>query len=137
VADIHVYKGEVTSGGVDGILVSEGGANTSPIIVGPLNGNNNEVSESLKLSIRCDPDFLTIGETLISILGLTASKWALALDNEGVPGIFKEYGETLVIPGIITDVNTIFWTKAKSDTFDIKPDDSYVSFNVQAEVRKV
>jgi len=122
VADIHVYKGEVTSGGVDGILVSEGGANTSPIIVGPLNGNNNEVSESL---------------TLISILGLTASKWALALDNEGVPGIFKEYGETLVIPGIITDVNTIFWTKAKSDTFDIKPDDSYVSFNVQAEVRKV
>lgn len=136
-ADIHVYKGNVTSGGVDGTLVSEGGLQTSPIEIGPLDQSIGEVSDSVKLAIRCSLENVTIGDVTITPLGTTSSKWALALDDNNSPGAFKGYGETLTISSAINSTNTIFWVKAKSDIFDEKENDTSVSFSVQAKLRKV
>jgi len=136
-ADIHVYKGSVTLGGVDGTLVSEGGLQTSPIEIGPLDQSISEVSDSVKLAIRCSPEYATVGDVIITPVGTTFLKWALAPDNNNSPGVYRGYGETLTIPGIINSTNTIFWVKAKSDILDAKENDTSVSLNVQAEVRKV
>ena len=136
-ADIHIYKGTVTAGGTDGTLVSEGGAQTSPITVGPLNATNNEVSTDQKLAIRCDIGFATSGSTTITPTGTTAAKWALAPDNAGSAGTYGAYGAALTISSVINAVNTIFWTKAKATSDESPVNDVSVSLQVSATVAAV
>jgi len=133
-ADIHVYKGTVTAGGTDGTLVSEEGAQTAPITVGPLNSTNNEVSTDQKLAIRCDTGYVTSGDTAITPTGTTAAKWALAPDNAGVAGVYGAYGAALTISSAIDATNTIFWAKAKSTSDESPVNDVSVSLQVSATV---
>jgi len=133
-ADIHVYKGTVTAGGTDGTLVSEAGAQTAPITVGPLNSTNNEVSTDQKLAIRCDAGYTTSGDTTITPTGTTAAKWALAPDNAGAAGTYGAYGAALTISSAIDATNTIFWTKAKSTSDESPVNDVSVSLQVSATV---
>ncbi|MFL0197394.1 hypothetical protein ACJDU8_17765 [Clostridium sp. WILCCON 0269] len=133
---IHVYQGSVTSGGTDGIQVSEG-TETSPIIVGPLNATNNEESAAIKLAIRCDAGYNTSGNTVITPTGTTADKWALAPDNAGVAGSFGAYGSALTISSVIGTTNTVFWVKAKAVSTESPSNDTSVDLVVSTAVNAV
>ena len=117
---IHIYQGSVVAGNTSGTQVSEGDS-ISPITC-TLNATNNQVSDPIKLAIRCDganpPDapngYTTTTNTIITPTGTTYDKWALALDNSGSAGTFEAYGDPLTITDIIGTTNTIFWVKAKS-----------------------
>jgi len=133
-ADIHIYKGTVTAGGTNGTLVSEAGAQTSPIEIGQLNATNNEVSTDQKLAIRCDTGYTTSGDTTITPTGTTAAKWALAPDNAGAAGTYGAYGAALTISSAIDATNTIFWVKAKATSDESPSNDVSVSLQVSATV---
>ena len=108
-AYIHVYQGaSITSGGTDGTQVSEGDS-TSPISC-VLNASNNEISSNIKLALRCETGYLTVGDLIITPTGDSASKWALSLD--GIT--FEAYGDPLTITSVIDATNTIFYVKARA-----------------------
>lgn len=132
-AYIHIYKGSPTGGGLNGTMVSEG-SGTSPIDSGLLNANINEESAPIKLSIRCDAGYQTSGNTVITPIGLTASKWALASDNNGVPGAWLAYGSTLTIASAIGSTNVIFWAKAKATSDENPVRDTVVDLQVTATI---
>jgi len=129
---IHIYQGAVTAGGTNGTQVSEG-TNLAPVSVGPLNATDNEVSDPVKLAVRCDEGFITSGNTIISLTGETADKWALAPDNAGQAGTFGAYGAALTITAPVGDTNTIFWAKARATEDEPDPtNDRKVKFNTAA-----
>lgn len=132
-AYIHVYQGTVTTGGVDGNLVSEGGTGTSPISV-TLNATNNQVSSPIKLAIRCDTGYVTSGNTTITPTGTSSTKWALAPDNGGVAGTFGSYGAALTVSSVINATNTIFWAEAKATSDEIPNNDSSTELVVSATI---
>ena len=136
-ADIHIYKGTVTAGGTNGTLVSEAGAQTSPIEIGQLNATNNEVSTDQKLAIRCDTGFVTSGDTTITPTGTTAAKWALAPDDAGSAGTYGSYGAVLTVSSAIDATNTIFWAKAKATSDESPVNDVSVSLRVSAIIAAV
>ncbi len=119
-AYIHIYQGDVTSGGADGTLVSEG-AGDAPITIGPLKASVNEVSDPVKLAIRCDTGYITSGDVTITPDGYSADKWALAPDSSGSAGTFGAYGAALTISSAIDATNTLFWVKAKAANDEPNP----------------
>jgi len=135
-AYIHVYQGaSITSGGTEGTLVSEG-TGLSPISV-TLNATNNEVSSPIKLALRCETGYQTVGNTVITPTGTTASKWQLAPDNAGSAGTFGAYGDPLTISSVIGATNTLFWAKAKSTSDETPINDSSVDLEVTATIEAV
>jgi len=119
-ANIHVYKGTVTAGSTNGTQVSEG-TGAEPISIGPLKASLNEESDPVKLAIRCEADYETIGNTTITPTGTSSAKWALAPDNAGSAGAFGSYGAALTISSTIDDTNTLFWAKAKATNDEANP----------------
>jgi hypothetical protein len=132
-AYIHVYQGAVTSGGTNGTQVSEG-TGSAPIVVGPLKASLNEESSPIKLAIRCENGYETVGNTTITPTGTSASKWALAPDNAGSPGSFGSYGAALTISSTIGATNTLFWAKAKATSGEAVGSDTSVDLVVAATV---
>lgn len=112
-AYIHVYKGNPTAGGVDGQQVSEE-TELMPITTAPLQASVNQEGQPIKLAIRCETGWQTGGDTVIIPGGPTTDKWALAHDVSGVAGVFMDWGASLTIANTITDVNTVFWVKARA-----------------------
>jgi len=116
---LHIYCGTPTAGGTDGQILSEGD-HSAPITIGPLNASTNQVSSPVKLAVRADVDgasgkaYVTADVTTITPTGTTADDWALAPDNGGSAGTFGAYGAALSLAAGITNVNTIFWAKAKA-----------------------
>lgn len=135
-ANIHVYQGSVTSGGTDGTQVSEG-TGLAPIAVGPLKASINEESSPIKLAVRCDTDYETVGDTTITPTGTSSAKWALAPDNAGSAGSFGSYGAALTISSTIDDTNTIFWAKAKATSGEAIGNDTSVDLVVSATITAV
>lgn len=130
---IHVYKGTVTSGGTDGTQVSEG-TGATPISVGPLDASTNEESAAIKLAARCESGYQTSGNTVITPVGTTAAKWALAPDNAGVPGTWGAYGSALTISSVIGATNQLFWAKAKATSDENPANDTSVDLQVAATI---
>ena len=135
---IHVYQGVPTSGGTDGVAVSEGGAQTNPIPF-TLNATTSQVGTALKLAIRTDATYQTTSgvNTVISLTGTTAAKWALAPDSSGSPGTFGSYGASLTISTQIAPTNTNFWVKAQATTGETPQNDVSVSLQVVAQVEAI
>ncbi|MGM9570606.1 MAG: hypothetical protein ACI3ZR_00070 [bacterium] len=132
-AYIHLYKGAVTAGGTDGTQVSEGD-NSNPLSIGTLNVTVGEESEPVKVALRCENGYETRNTTTISLTGNTADKWALALDNNGVPGTFGDYGASISTTDTIGATNWIFWVKAQAEVNESPTDDASVKINVAASV---
>jgi hypothetical protein len=133
---IHMYKGTITSGGTDGTLISEGDG-SNPITVGPLNATINEESAPIKLALRCDTGFTTVGNVVITPQGTNMDKWALALDNAGAAGTFGAYGASLTITDTISTTNKIFWARAKAVSTEDPVNDTTVDLTVQATIAAV
>lgn len=133
-ADFHIYKGTVTSGGTNGTLVSEDNAETSQIATAALRADTNEVGADIKLAVRCDTGFVTSvtggHHMVITPVGTNAAKWALAPDNAGSAGSYGAYGAALNIDSQVDATNTIFWAKAKATSDEAPSNDT--SVNLQA-----
>jgi hypothetical protein len=136
-AHFHVYQGAVTAGDTNGTQVSED-TELSPISVGPLNATDNDVSDPIKLAIRCESGYATTGNTTIMPTGTSAAKWALAPDDSGSAGIFEDYGDPLTITDAITAVNKLFWVKARATSDEPDPiNDTSVDLVVAATIAAV
>lgn len=133
---IHVYKTNPTVSQRDGELVSEGTGDTG-ISIGPLDAATNEESNAIKLAIRCEIGYGSIGDTTIRPTGTTASNWALALDDGNKPGVWQPFGSRLVMGIPITDYNTVFWAKARANDAETARVDETVDLLVAAIVQTV
>jgi len=134
---IHVYQGNPTAGGTNGTQVSEN-TGLAPVSVGPLNATDNEESGDIKLAVRCDAGYATVGDVTVTPTGTTANKWALAPDNAGAAGVYEAYGAALTITGPVTAVNKLFWVKAKATSDEPDPvNDASVDLVVTAEIQAV
>lgn len=127
-AYIHMYKNNPTFGGTDGDLISEG-TGLNPLQV-TLNATNNEESSPISLALRCESGYQTSGNTIITPVGITTSKWALSADNI----TWEDYGSHLVINSTIGEVNTIFYIKAKATSDEAPTNDTSVMLQVQATI---
>ena len=134
---IRLYTDEPTVGATDGTEISSGGDMTRPITFGPLNASTNEVSASKKVAIRTDPGYKTASSTTITPIGVRANRWQLAPDDDGVPGVFEEYGAGLVIAQEIVDENTIFWIRTRSIDTESAREDSLARIEVSTQVEMV
>lgn len=126
---IHIYKNNPTAGGTDGSQVSEG-TGSNPITTNALNATTNEESSGIKLAVRCETSFKTVGNTTIDPIGTTADKWALA----GSDGVFGEYGAGITIIDEITAVNTIIYAKAKAVSTEGPVNDTGVTLQIAGTV---
>jgi len=131
---IHSYKDSPTSGGIDGTLVSEN-TGLTPIAT-PLILVGNECSP-IKLAVRCDSGYATYGSTVITPVGTTYDKWALAPDSAGSPGTFGAYGAALTISGQVGATNQLFWAKAKAVNGEAPQNDTTVDLQVAATIQAV
>lgn len=133
---IHIYKGTPTAGNADGTEVSEE-TGLAPISIGPLDCTSEEVSDPVKLGIRCEAGYQTTGDVTITPAGTTANMWALAPDNAGSAGVFGAYGAALTISSVIGATNTIFWAKAKTEDETLPVNDATVDLQVEATIEAV
>lgn len=132
-AYIHLYKGLVTAGQKDGTKISEGD-NASPLEIGTLNITVGEVSEPVKIAIRCDEGYQTRNTVTIGLTGNTADKWQLAWDNNGVPGTWGGYGLVIETTDSIGETNRILWVQAKAEVNESLADDQTVKIQVTAPI---
>ena len=111
IAYIGLYYGSVTSGAKDGTVVS----NINPIKSSNLYADGTDrISQSMKIAVRCiNNGDQRSGSFTVQIVGSNAAKWSLAPDSGGSPGTFGNWGDPLVLTGPITDVNKIFWARAR------------------------
>lgn len=133
---INIYKNNPTAGQTDGTLVSTGGAQTSPIETGELDAAINEQTDPIKLAIRCETGYQTTGETTITPVTATAERWQLAPDNGGQPGTWLDWGDSLVIPGVIGDTNTIFWARVRAVDTENPINDRSTSLRIETVVEE-
>lgn len=132
---IHIYTNNPTSAGTDGTQVSESGAQTAPVSV-TLNATNAEV-KAVKLAIRCDAGYQVSGDTVLTLTGTNAAKWALCADNSYADAAAALAGGTfsssLTLSGVVA-TNTIFWAKAMSSTDETPVNDKTVSIQAVATI---
>lgn len=128
-AYINVYKGNPTAGGTDGTAVSTGGTYTEPITVA-LNASEAE-TKKVRLAIRCETGYTTVGDTTISDSGDTNDRWKLCLTENGT------YTDSITITSAIDTTNTIFWAQASSATTENPGTDRSVSLAVSATITAV
>ena len=130
-AYIHMYQGNPTVALTDGTLISENtGLNPISCV---LNASNNEISSNIKLALRCETGYLTVGDLTITPTGDSASKWTLSLD--GVT--FGAYGDPLTITSVVNATNTIFYAKAKSISSETPINDTSTDLVVTATIGAV
>lgn len=125
---IHLYR-NATLSQRDGYLL--GG--DSVLAIGPLDAAVGAESDPVKLAVRCDLGYQAMGYTYIELIGDTKSYWALAPDSGGNPDTWCPYGGRLVITDQVTDVNYIFWAKAKSTSDEV----SHFDYDTQIVVKAI
>ena len=128
-AYINVYKNNPTAGDTDGTCVSTDGDYTSPISV-TLNASQNE-SKKIKLAIRCESGYETVGNVEICDSGDTDDRWVFSATENGT------YSDSLTISSTVNATNTIFWSEASSDDSETPTTDRSVSILVEATVTAV
>ena len=128
-AYINIYKGNPTAAGTDGTAVSTGGTYTEPITVA-LNASEAE-TKKVKLAIRCESGYTTVGDTTIADSGDTNDRWKLCLTENGT------YTDSITISSTIGTTNVIFWAQASSATTENPGTDRSVSLAVSATITAV
>lgn len=111
-ANVGLFNDSPTSGGVNGTLVSA----SNPIEDGPLLADGAAVlGEPVKLAVRVlNSGYYRPGSTTLTLVGATATAWALAPDNAGAPGTWEDWGDPLSIAGPLENENVVFWIRPRS-----------------------
>jgi hypothetical protein len=126
---INIYKGNPTAAGTDGTAVSTGGTYTEPITIA-LNASTNE-TKKVKLAIRCETGYTTVGDTTIADSGDTNDRWKLCLTENGT------YTDSITITSAISTTNVVFWAQASSASTESPGTDRTVSLAVTATITAV
>lgn len=127
-AYINVYKNNPTAGETDGTAVSTDGDFLAPISF-VLDASQSE-SQTLKLGIRTESGYVTVGNTTIRDSGDTNDRLKLSLTESG------GYSDIITL-GSISAVNTIFWAQASSSSTENPQTDRSASFVVNAVIASV
>lgn len=125
---INIYKNNPTAGLSDGTAVSTDGDYTAPITFA-LDASQSE-SQQLKLAIRTESGYITVGNTTISDTGDINDRLKLSLTENG------GYSDIITL-GSISAVNTIFWAQAGSSSTENPQTDRSASFVVNAVIASV
>ncbi len=119
---IHAYHNDQ--------LISEGDL-SNPLVVGPLNASDNEVSSAIPVVLKCDSGYKTLGNTSVSFEGTTASKWTICKTEAG------NYSSTLSITDEITSTGTTVYVKAKATQEEMPVNDTSVTIKIQTVIQAV
>ena len=134
-AYINIYMNNPTAAGTDGTVVSQSGAQTSPISV--VLDKTKAETKAVKCAIRCDSGYKVSGNVTVSISGTTAAKWQLAVDNSYADAAAAltsaAWADSIVVSGVTT-ANTIFWAKAASSVDENPTKDTSVSIKASCTI---
>lgn len=119
---IHAYY--------DGNLISEGDL-SNPLVVGPLNASDNEISAPIAIEIKCDEGYKTLGTTLISFEGKTSEKWSISKSESEI------YDSSLSLTEEITAAGVTVYVKAKATSDEMPVNDTSVSIKIQTIIQAV
>ena len=137
-AYINIYMNNPTAAGTDGTVVSQSGAQTSPISV--VLDKTKAETKAVKCAIRCDSGYKVSGNVTVSISGTTAAKWQLAVDNSYADAAAAiagaSWGDSITLSGVAA-TNTVFWAKAASTTDENPSKDTSVSIVAASVVEAV
>jgi hypothetical protein len=117
---IHAYH--------NGQQISEG-TGLSPLVVGPLNASDNEVSEAKALELKTEAGFKTYGDTTISFEGNTSSKWMISLTESG------DYTSSVTISDEITADGTTVYVKAKATDDEAPANDTTTTIKLSCVIQ--
>lgn len=116
---LHLYNGET--------LISEG-TELTPLVVGPLNATNNEVSTPMALTLKAETGYTTYGDTIINFQGTSAAKWTVCATEGGT------YTDTLTISDAITDAGKVIYVRAAATSDETPVNDVAVDIKLAATV---
>ena len=116
---LHLFNGETQ--------LSEG-TELTPLIVGPLNATNNEISAAQALTVKAETGYTTYGDTVISFQGTSAAKWTVCATEAGT------YAATLTITEAITETGKTIYVKAAATSDETPVNDTSVDIKIAATV---
>ena len=119
---IHAYHNDQ--------LISEGDL-SNPLVVGPLNASDNEVSAPIAIELKCDSGYKTLGSTSVTFEGTTASKWTICETQSG------EYQSSLSISDVITSTGKTVYVKAQATSDEMPKNDTGVSIRIATVIQAV
>lgn len=125
-AFINLYTGNPTAGSTDGTIISEGGAQTAPLVV-TLDASQNE-SKKTKLGIRCESGYQATPGTVIQDYNDTNDRWKFCLTENGT------YSDSITIGGGIDTGNSIFYAQASSSSLESPSRDTSVAIRVNCTI---
>ena len=109
--------------------VSEAPTTTNAVLF-TLDAAENEVGTPIQLYALADDGYV-IDDVVITPTGTTATKWALAPDDEGEAGEFGAYGDPLDLGADVGDTTHVpFWIKAKAIDSETPVNDTTVTLVV-------
>lgn len=118
---IHLYN-------QDGTLLSNGDG-SSPLLIGPLNASINEQSAATKVTIKTEAGFKTFGNTEVSFVGQTSSKWVVSKTADGV------YAASLTILDEINSAGLDFYVKASASSDEVPVNDTSVDIQIVTKIQ--
>ena len=119
---INLYK--------DGQIISQGDG-SNPLTVGPLNATENEVSAPIAVEVKCSAGFSTVGNTVLSFTGATATKWSICATETG------SYVSTLTLTAPVTAAGITIYVKAKATEDEAPSNDVAVDISLTAVIQAV
>ena len=120
---IHCYDS-------NNVQLSEG-TGLTPLVVGPLNATNNEVSPAIPVTLKCEAGYATYGATSVSFTGASAARWSVCATENGV------FGPSLSLPDSITTAGTVIYVKACAVEGENPSNDVSVDLSVSTTVAAV
>lgn len=101
---------------------------SNPLVVGPLNASDNEVSAPIELKVKTDAGYVTRGNTVISFEGTTAAKWEVCDSQSG------SYASSLTISEVINNTGKTIYVKAKATSDEQPVNDKSVKIKTVATI---
>ena len=128
-----------TSGAGDGSLVSSS-TETAPILSGNIKVPSTGYTEGsfVKLAARCSTGYITVEEsTKYATLSIenagSTDKWQLSLSTDST--LASDWGNPLnVTAAAISDVNTIFYARARVSSTEEPLNDSSIDIKISATI---
>lgn len=112
-------------------VISEG-TGLSPLTTPSLLATTNSVTDPIPVTVFCDAGYASVGDTVISFVGASASKWSVCATSGGT------YASTLILSEPVTVTGTTIYVKASSSVDETAPlNDSTVDLHIASIIGAV
>lgn len=126
---INLYIDNPTQGRTDGTLMSLGDDGSSPLDI-TVNASKNE-RKIIKVALRCQPGYVTDGDTTIWVRGANSEKWSIGKTADG------SFDSAIVITDIINDGNYIFYVSGVATKGELPDIDLTCKLLVNTTIKKL